>query len=422
MKKLIVLLNIFLWAYQLYAQENLHACVQPCIFKDSVSYQQKQADSILVVVGRFLTPVIFDVNRYRIRTTPQLKDAIDSILKSPKTLARIWIKGSASPEGSSEWNRKLGQYRSEALADYIVRETGLDYSLFHICNLGEDWKLLEEALEKRPDFPNRERIQAILSEEQDNEIRKQKIGKLDGGKTWRRLIDELFPPLRNARMAIVSAYPKQLPIASGITREMRPVVPMLPCDLLPKTIPTTVSKPKDSKWSIAIKNNLLFDLLLVANLGLEVSPWTHWSFDIPVWYSPYDISSTRNIRLLAVQPEIRWWSKKAMVGHFVGLHTHVAGFNIALNDDTRYQDPNHALWGLGLSYGYALSLGKSKHWGLEFTIGAGFARYQYDAYRNENNGQKFKSGSGCYWGITRAGVTLSYKWILSKKNRKNGES
>ena len=167
------------------------------------------------------------------------------------------------------------------------------------------------------------------------------------------------------------------------------------------------------------KRQLLFDAALVANLGIEISPCTHWSLDIPVWYSPYNITSRRNIRLLAVQPEIRWWPEEALRGHFIGLHTHVAGFNIALDDYARYQDPNHALWGLGLSYGYALPLGRAQRWGLEFTIGAGFAKYRYDAYRNRENGQKFASGSDCYWGITRAGITLSYKWDLSRKNPKN---
>lgn len=133
----------------------------------------------------------------------------------------------------------------------------------------------------------------------------------------------------------------------------------------------------------------------------------------------YNITSRRNIRLLAVQPEIRWWPEEALRGHFIGLHTHVAGFNIALDDYARYQDPNHALWGLGLSYGYALPLGRAQRWGLEFTLGAGFAKYRYDAYRNRENGQKFASGSDCYWGITRAGITLSYKWDLSRKNPKN---
>lgn len=107
-----------------------------------------------------------------------------------------------------------------------------------------------------------------------------------------------------------------------------------------------------------------------------------------------------------------------MEGHFIGLHTHIAGFNIALNDYARYQDPNHALWGMGVSYGYALPLDKTGHWGLEFNIGFGFAEYSYDAYRNWDNGPRFTSGQAWYWGITRAGITLSYKWAKPSKNKK----
>jgi len=417
MKRLITILNIFLWACQIYAQPNLHSCIPP---KNNTEDKPERVDSMLIVVGPFTTPVIFDVNKYSLRPTPQLKKAAELIRDRKETLIHVWIHGSASPEGPVAWNQKLGKYRAKALADYLSQETGLTPCSFRIYNLGEDWRTLEETLKDHEDFPNREHIQEILSEEQDDEMRKQKIVKLDGGKTWRRMVNELFPLLRNARMAIVYAYPKPAPNAPEMTPKARTDVSLTARDLLrPNPFPATSGKAERSNWKITVKNNLLFDAVLVANLGVEISPWTHWSLDIPVWYSPYDISPTRHIRLLAVQPEIRWWPKEAMAGHFVGLHTHVAGFNIALNDYARYQDPNHALWGLGLSYGYAMQLGKSGHWGLEFTLGAGFAQYQYDAYRNENNGQKFKSGSDCYWGITRAGVTLSYKWTFSRKNRKN---
>lgn len=374
-----------------------------------------------MVAGPFMTPVVFEVNQYTIKPNQRLNEAIDSIKKYNRNIIFIWVGGSASPEGPDRWNRQLGQYRAEALSKYIIQETGLENQKLRIHNLGEDWSTLEKIMEEQKGFPNRDRILTILSEEPNNETRKQKIQELDHGATWHKLITDVFPPLRNARMTLVSCYPKATPIAqeispwNGTLATAEPPKAILTRPAAP--IPTTYAA-RHSNWKIAVKTNLLFDVLLTANLGVEISPWTHWSLDIPVWYSPYNITSTRNIRLLAVQPEIRWWAKEAMNGHFVGLHTHVAGFNIALNDYARYQDPNHALWGMGLSYGYALSLGKSRHWGMEFNIGAGFAKYKYDAYRNWDNGPKFKSGSDCYWGITRAGVTLSYKWNLSRKDRK----
>lgn len=421
MKKVIVILSISLWAVHLYAQQDRHIRIDPrVVLCDSILDSQEHTDSIGVIVDSFDASILFDVNKSDVRITPQLKEAIDLIRDKKDDLIRIWIIGSTSPEGSSQWNQQLGLNRAEALADYLGQQTGVDYSMFHVCSRGEDWKLLGEILKHRNEFPNREHVQAIISEEIDHEVRKRKIQAIDHGETWHVLIDELFPLLRNARVEILSVYPKFAPIASEVALMRPPMMALTQDDLRsPNFLLATINEPQSTRWKIAIKNNLLFDAALIANLGVEISPWTHLSLDIPVWYSPYNISSTRNLRLLAVQPEIRWWSKEAMDGHFIGLHTHVAGFNIALNDHTRYQDPNHALWGVGVSYGYAMTLGKSAHWGLEFTLGAGFAKYHYDAYRNDGNGQKIRSGSDCYWGITRAGVTLSYRWTLLRKNRKH---
>lgn len=76
---------------------------------------------------------------------------------------------------------------------------------------------------------------------------------------------------------------------------------------------------------MAVKTNLLPWTVLGANIGLEVQAGEHFSFDVPFWYSPWDLSSTLRFRLLAVQPELRYWCCEAFEGHFLGLHAHVAG-------------------------------------------------------------------------------------------------
>lgn len=411
MKKTISILLSCLLAYPVLAQPA--APPRPVYPTDHVLRPDSHADSLLVIVGEFMVPVIFDINRYDLKPTPLLDEAVDSIGRQRHNLTCIWIEGSASPEGPQRWNQRLGAYRAEALSDYLIRRTRLDSRLFRTTNRGEDWEALARTLENAPDFPNRARILTILSEEPDSEARKRRIRAIDGGETWRRLLREVFPPLRNARLALVTTLPKVQPIAPQLAAPPTVIEASL-LQRLPERMPD-----KCTHWRLAVKTNLLFDAALVANLGVEVSPWPHWSLDIPVWYSPYSITPTRKLRLLAVQPEIRWWPDEAMNGHFIGLHAHVAGFNIAINDKGRYQDPNRALWGVGVSYGYALPLDRKAHWGLEFHIGAGFASYRYDAYRNWTNGPKFQSGEGTYWGITSAGITLSYTWDLSHKHRKD---
>ena len=185
------------------------------------------AESMYVMVGHFMRPVIFEVNKSDIRATPQLAEAVNYIMDNKGSVIHIAVMGQASPEGPLKWNMKLGQSRAEALADYIVLKTGIDRDLIHIDNLGEDWERMECMLSGMEDFPNGRRILDIMAEEQDSETRKLKIRALDGGKTWRRLIDEVFPPSRNARMAIISACRKQDPIAPEIVLPQLQAVPLI---------------------------------------------------------------------------------------------------------------------------------------------------------------------------------------------------
>lgn len=376
-------------------------------------------DSVLVYANTDLVPVIYKVNKYDLKGSPQL-DSIVNLINQIKSdsrveLAYVWVGGSASPEGPVAWNKKLGDYRSAALSNFLRSKTDLPDEQLRVANLGEDWYSVTRTLEKI-DFPNKEKILDIIDSEPDWNSRKNKIRTIDNGQTWRRLVREIFPVFRNSRMVIVCS-------ADGLkyrTHKSVPLVLQVPDTVCPMlSIPMIETKlrrqPENRFWSV--KTNTLFLAALVANVGVEVELWKKWSLDVPVWYSPYNITSTRKIRLMAVQPEIRHWLKKAGEGHFFGLHTHVAGFNVAINDNGRYQDPNHALWGMGLSYGYATHISKNKRWSLEFNLGVGFAEYDYDAYRNWANGPKFRSGSDWYWGITRAGISISYKWYKERKNK-----
>lgn len=380
----------------------------------------QQVDSVLAYARTELVPVIYKVNKYTLYPNAQT-DSILSLVRWVQDdirvrLAYVWIGGSASPEGPVRWNLQLGDYRSRALADYLLANTNLPSEQLRVDNLGEDWESVAYALQDNPDFPHRDDILHIIDSESDWVERKQQIRALDGNLTWTRLVREIFPPFRNSRMVIVCYEQPPLP---DIVRYDVPDI-SLPADPLnPIAIP---DEQPGRRRVILLKSNLLaVASALVANLGFEIELAPHWSLDIPVYYSPYDLfKETRKVRLLATQPELRYWFKTVSEHHFVGLHTHVAGFNIAINDNGRYQDPNHALWGMGMSYGYALPFGKDNRWGAEFTLGLGFAEYKYDKYENIGirPGQLvYSSGSKHYWGVTRAAVTLSYKWYIGKERR-----
>ncbi len=370
-----------------------------------------------------------DIDSTYMGNTDQIQEIITTLrnIRQDSTLNIVSVSfcGAASPEGSYELNRRLARGRLTSLEKLVRQEINIPDSLVIRNDSYIPWDYLRSQVEKS-NLERRHEILAIIDEEPklvkyhypnrlvDHRI--VKLKQLDDYQVWWQLYHLFFKHMRNAYVVVVTYKDnwRVTPVYKSTASLIQPMETDCPnlCQMQPIT-----PEPPQTRF-FAVKTNLLFAAALCANLGVEVELWPKWSLDIPVWYSPYDITATRKLRLLATQPEIRWWLKKAGQGHFFGLHTHIAGFNIAINDNGRYQDPNHALWGLGLSYGFATHLDKAKHWGLEFNIGAGFAEYDYDVYDNRPNGQKLNSKSAVYFGITRAGVTLSYKLYKQRKNRR----
>ena len=106
--------------------------------------------------------------------------------------------------------------------------------------------------------------------------------------------------------------------------------------------------------ALMVKSNALMLATTTFNVGLEYRISRRLSLDVPLLISPYTISERYRIRTWGVQPELRYWPGRFAMplakGHFIGLHAHVSAFNVA-GGDRRYQDPNRALWGVGLSWG-----------------------------------------------------------------------
>lgn len=192
-----------------------------------------------------------------------------------------------------------------------------------------------------------------------------------------------------------------------------PTSPELPSASTLQTSPTVLPSRRivaeHPRYIVALKTNALLLAATVANLGVEFGFGRRFSIDIPVTYSPYIISRDFRLQTLTIQPEFRCWFTEPMRGHFFGLHGHVGSFNVSMNDHTRYQDRNgnSPLWGVGLSYGYALRL--SRCWGLEFTLGAGYANIRYDSFYNLANGAQISTATKNYWGVTRAGISIAYR-------------
>ena len=173
----------------------------------------------------------------------------------------------------------------------------------------------------------------------------------------------------------------------------------------------SVSAPQTSSRYVAVKTNLAAWAGTIMNLAADVQVSEHFSVELPVLWCPWYVSDKHAVKTFTIQPEARYWLSKPGKGHFFGVHAHVGWFNVKWNRD-RYQDTDRPLLGAGISYGYLLPF--NAHWAGEFTLGAGYANMRYDTYYNIDNGARIDTSTKNYWGITRVGLSVVYRFNLKK--------
>ena len=171
--------------------------------------------------------------------------------------------------------------------------------------------------------------------------------------------------------------------------------------------------------AVGIKTNLLYDATSTLNLGVEFRTGRRTSFDMSANWNPFSFSDNRKWKHLLIQPEFRYWTKETFSGHFLGLHAHYAYYNIGGLPNSIFSDymATHRfqgwLAGAGLSYGYRWNF--TRNWGMEATLGVGYAYLNYSKYECVTCGKKLGDATRHYFGPTKAGITLIYTFGGKKK-------
>lgn len=168
-----------------------------------------------------------------------------------------------------------------------------------------------------------------------------------------------------------------------------------------------------SYGQVAIKTNLALDAFRIPNLGLEVGLGKKITLEASVYYNPWKFSENKQLKLFMAQPEVRYWICDKFNGHFFGLHLHGGIYNttgiqtpLSFWRDTKDYRYEGNFYGAGISYGYQFILGR--HWNLEATIGAGYARINYRKYSCQGCGEKIGESAKNYFGPTKLAVSIIY--------------
>lgn len=167
---------------------------------------------------------------------------------------------------------------------------------------------------------------------------------------------------------------------------------------------------------VAFKTNVLPDLALSPNFGIEIGLAPRWSLDATGQYNLWTVDG-RKWKHWLVQPEARYWFCDRFVKSFVGVHAIGVKYNVGHmpnnlrifgKDFSQLSDYRFQGWavGAGVAYGYAIPLGV--HWNLELEIGAGYVYTMYDKYECTECGRKVDTGDYHYVGPTKAAINLVY--------------
>ena len=349
---------------------------------------------------------------------------IKNILANSARIDSITIYAYASPEGSYSRNVWLANQRALAARKFILANlpdsTILAPENIHLRPMGENWEGLEAELEANYHLANRDRVMKIMHARVSTETKKWRLKNLDNGYTYSIIIRDHMPRLRLATWICVYAPYKELRIDLKDT----------PLEFPQRIEPiTTVAPLYERRTILALKSNLLYDAATLLNYSVEVPMTKHFSALFYHQFPWWRWGEGRNeycIRFLSIGGEARWWFKPGnnpkrdrLTGHFLGVYGESGKWDFEWKRDICYQGEH---WSAGISYGYAMPLGK--HFNLEFSLSLGYASIAYRKYTPSSDYEILwrdpdNTGRWHYFGPTKVQVSLVLP-ITVKSTKKGG--
>jgi len=164
---------------------------------------------------------------------------------------------------------------------------------------------------------------------------------------------------------------------------------------------------QSSAQQMALKTNLLYDVLLTPSLGGEIKLGKNWTASLMCTYNPikYGDHKWKNF---SFQPEGRYWFHRAFTGPFVGVNFLWGGFNIdRMHIGGLYGKHRQGpIVGGGITVGYQHIL--SDRWSMEFVLGWDYVHATYDQYWEGDNPYKDGRFTADLFLPIGTGITMVY--------------
>lgn len=179
-----------------------------------------------------------------------------------------------------------------------------------------------------------------------------------------------------------------------------------------------------SGQEMAVKTNSLYWTTATPNMGFEFAMAPRWTMEVAGGYNPWTFNKEENVKAkhFLITPEVRYWFCEAFQGHFIGVNANYTQFNIGgfyipelfyqiesagyFLDDFQYMRSQGWAAGAGLTYGYALPIGR--RWNMEFNLGLGWWYTEYERFESKVCGMFQDSVKRHAFGPTDLGVSFIY--------------
>ena len=402
----------------------------------------------------------FQVNRTDLQNTDPFislyNDSLVPWLKDNNLILReVYVKGAASPEGPYDNNVRLSRERTKCLIEFLSSNLGQPIAdrPKNTSFVTEDYAYLVKLMQQAGD-KEYGKVKAIWDACNGNErLCKKKLKALNGGRTWKRLVKVYFPTLRQSRMVLWFALNlRHIPIpkqryyfADKADMHIVPSIPVLPTfSLQPASTDTVVTLDSPRRHMIALRTNLLHDLLYVpqfgfapgANIQLEYYPMSgHYTMNAGFTFTNHRHWDTHKfMQIRDLQLELRRYFKGG--GQFIGtfLNAYAEGmiYGIGFGKTKGWEGEGG---GAGVGVGHTWALNKRGNLRLEASINIGAFITRYDPYiysnGNKTDGKYYYDYQGViskfkkrnhqfvWFGPTNAGLHITYD-IIYRKQRKEG--
>ena len=423
----------------------LSAQIKHDVKKSQQIYDVKDSVKIFFRQGKInLDPTLSD-NQWALN---RIADTLRSnYADSTYQLQKILVVGAASPEGPPGINRWLSEKRADVLFNHLSQYATLPDSLKSSRFIGPDWMGLLKLAKHDPLLPFREETLSLLSQiageaeagigtqsnrqgSQQGRTRSllERIRSQRGGIPYQYMYKKYFPSLRASQLFL------------WYDRVYKPLIPstMPEWKIVKLSVDTTITsdsihiepifiepgQPRKLHY-VALRTNMLYDALLMPNIGCEMYLGKSWSVAAN-WLYGWWKTDRRHWYWRAYGGDIavrKWLGKaaeeKPLTGHHIGIYAQIFTYDFEMGSRGYMGGkPGGTIWNkmnlaMGAEYGYSLPIARKLN--IDFSLGMGYWGGIYHEYKPRNHYYVWQATKERRWiGPTKLEVSLV--WLLGHGN------